>query len=97
VPTPTNISMRCFPNPFNPRVTIELNVGNNAGEVTVEVYDLRGKKVRTLHQGTLPEGLRHGMTWNGQNDNDENLASGVYLVQVKSGSQSVGQKITLVR
>ncbi|MCP4799107.1 MAG: T9SS type A sorting domain-containing protein [bacterium] len=97
VPTPANISLRCFPNPFNPRVTIELNIANSANEVTVEIFDLRGKKVCTLHQGILPEGLRHGMTWNGQNDNNENLASGVYLVQVKADNKSVGQKITLVR
>ena len=96
VPATSNIDLKCFPNPFNPRVTIELNIPNNS-PASVELYNLKGEKVRTLHSGLLPNGLRHGMTWNGKNDQGENLASGVYLVQVKAGGKSVGQKITLVR
>ncbi len=98
IPLAQNFGLHCFPNPFNPRVTIELDMaGRSLSEVKVEVYDVRGRKVRTLHEGPLPVGIRHGLTWDGQDDRGRALASGVYLVQAKAGDQRVGQKVTLLR
>ena len=98
IPAPQNLSLRCFPNPFNPRVTIELDLTQaKSGDSIIEVFDVRGLKVRTLHQGMLPTGKRHGLTWNGQDDGGRNLASGVYLVKARSGQLIAEQKITLIR
>lgn len=98
IPTPQNLTLRCFPNPFNPRVTIELDLSQaKSGDSIIEVFDIRGRKVRTLHQGMLPTGKRHGLTWNGQDDGGRNLASGVYLVTAKLGQLTAEQKITLIR
>ncbi len=97
VPPVAESRLRCFPNPFNPRVTIELELAAMSDEVTIEIFDVRGRKVRSLHHGLLPAGLRLGLTWNGQNDAGQNLASGVYLVQAHSGSWRARQKVTLVR
>ena len=98
VPAPQNLNLRCFPNPFNPRVTIELNLPQtSSGQSLIEIFDIRGHKTRTLFQGILPTGKRHGLTWNGQNDEGRNMASGVYLVKAKSGQTTAEQKITLVR
>ena len=68
-----------------------------AAEVTIEVFDVRGRKVRTLHRGPLPVGIRNGLTWDGLNDQGRAVASGVYLVQAKAGERKVRQKITLLR
>jgi poly-gamma-glutamate capsule biosynthesis protein CapA/YwtB (metallophosphatase superfamily) len=98
IPDVKNLTLRCYPNPFNPRVTIELDLTKaSSGETTIEVFDVRGRKVRTLHQGLLPVGKRTGMTWNGQDDHGRNLASGIYLVTAKSGLHTAEQKITLIR
>jgi hypothetical protein len=98
VPLAGGMGLHCFPNPFNPRVTIELEMGAvPTGEVVIEVFDVRGRKIRTLHQGPLPVGIRHGLTWNGQDDRGRAQASGVYLVQARAGGQKVRQKITLLR
>ncbi len=98
IPVPKNLTLRCYPNPFNPRVTIELDLTKvNSGETTIEVFDVRGLKVRTLFQGILATGKRHGLTWNGQDDHGHNLASGVYLVIAKSSNYSAEHKITLIR
>jgi poly-gamma-glutamate capsule biosynthesis protein CapA/YwtB (metallophosphatase superfamily) len=97
-PVAGGIGLRCFPNPFNPRVTIEMDLtAAPAAEVTLEVFDVRGRKVRTLHRGPLPGGVRNGLTWNGRDDLGQAVASGVYLVQAKSGEKRVRQKITLLR
>jgi poly-gamma-glutamate capsule biosynthesis protein CapA/YwtB (metallophosphatase superfamily) len=96
IPAATGLLLHCFPNPCNPRITVELELAA-VGEVTIEVFDVRGLKVRTLHQGFLSAGKRNGMTWDGQDDRGRNLASGVYLVQARKGQQLARQKITLVR
>ena len=99
-PLAAGLGLRCFPNPFNPRVTIELELPTTAGngsEVIVEVFNVRGQKVRTLHHGPMPAGLRNGLTWDGTDDGGRNLASGIYLVRAKSGERRTTLKITLVR
>jgi poly-gamma-glutamate capsule biosynthesis protein CapA/YwtB (metallophosphatase superfamily) len=101
-PSAPNLGLRCFPNPANPRVTVELDLtgmgkSGTVGEVNVAVFDLRGHRVRTLHRGPLESGLRHGLTWDGRDDHGQNLASGVYLVQAKAGQKRAGLKVTLVR
>ncbi len=101
-PTLAGLGLVCFPNPFNPRITIELDLsfaGSKASssEVNVDVFDIRGRKVRALHNGLLPAGIRHGMTWDGLDDNGRSLPSGVYLVQVHASGRMAGQKVTLVR
>lgn len=97
-PAAENLALRCYPNPFNPRITIELDLTKTqSGETSIEIFDVRGLKVKTLHQGILPSGKRHGMTWNGQDDLGRNLASGIYLVTAKNGQYQTEQKITLIR
>jgi len=102
VPQYNSIALTCFPNPFNPRITIDLDLSkagtiSSTTEVMIEVFDLRGRKVRTLHNGILPEGKRHGMTWDGQDDSGRGLSSGIYLVQARVGDKKARQKITLLR
>lgn len=101
-PAATMPGLRCYPNPFNPRVTVELDMAafrarSLGATANIEVFDVRGRKVRTLHRGPLPDGLRFGISWNGQDDQGHGMASGVYLVQVKMGEQTARQKVTLVR
>ncbi len=96
------LGLKCFPNPFNPRITIDLELPLGAGgglekQTTVEIIDLRGHIVRNLHRGLLTPGKRHGMTWDGKDDSGRGLSSGVYLVQVKWGDWRARQKITLIR
>jgi poly-gamma-glutamate synthesis protein (capsule biosynthesis protein) len=97
-PVVTSPGLRCFPNPFNPRVTIELNLAFvRTTPLTLEIFDVRGHKVRTLHTGPVPAGLRFGLTWDGRDDQGRDMASGVYLVQARVGTQRARQKVTLVR
>jgi len=91
--------LSCYPNPFNPRTTIELALPGGGGQVPVklELYDLRGRKVTTLFEGDLPSGLRHGFTWNGQDSAGRAAASGVYFCRARLGEQTANLKLMLVR
>jgi len=101
-PAGTGPTLRCFPNPFNPRVTIELDLRSvnrslASGGVAVEVFDVRGRKVRTLHLANPEAGKINGLTWDGRDQAGKALASGIYLVQSRLGEQTVSRKVTLVR
>ena len=78
------------PNPFNPATLIEFTLAA-AGHVSITVFDLHGRKVRTLMDRILPAGP-HGVSWNGTLDGGQHAASGVYFYQVRFGDGSASQK-----
>ncbi len=95
VPDAGVFTVSAAPNPFNPRTTIVLDLPR-AGDASLRVYDLRGRVVRTLHEGPLTAG-RHELVWNGDDDNRRAMASGVYFFEAKAvGEERIG-KLTLVR
>ena len=79
-----------YPNPFNSSTVIQFALPRG-GEASLVVYDLLGRLVAVLANGFL-EGGNHTLNWQA-----ENLPSGMYLVRLKSGSQSVVQKIVLLK
>jgi len=83
------------PNPFNPRTVVAFDLAH-AADVRLSIYDPRGRRVRSLHQGTLPAG-RHEMVWNGQDDHGRALGSGVYLFRLEGAGASRTGRCTLVR
>ena len=86
---------RPYPNPFNPSAKFNLYV-EARGELTVDIYDVRGQRVRALHQGVIEPGW-HTMVWDGRDDLGRNQASGVYLVRARAAGQEGIQKMTLVK
>ena len=69
------------PNPFNPATTIGYSVAGRS-RVTIRVYDLVGRVVRTLVNGEAEPG-EHVIVWNGTTDSGERAASGVYFVKME--------------
>ena len=75
-----------YPNPFNPATTIPLSVPNGAETVDVAIYNLLGQLVRQVWSGPLAAG-EHRLTWDGQDDKGQPVASGAYLYQLRMGEQ----------
>ncbi len=75
-----------YPNPFNPTTTIRFTIPA-ASQTRVEIYNIRGEKVTTLHDGNLEEGP-HTLTWHGTNDQDDVVASGIYFCRVSTDNES---------
>jgi uncharacterized membrane protein len=71
------------PNPFNPQTTIPVTLDRDAS-LTLEVIDVAGRRVKTLHQGPLGAG-RHEFVWSGKDAYGRQVSSGVYY------SRLVGQ------
>ena len=90
-----NRPLAVVPNPFNPRTTVAYYV-EKAGPVSVEVFDIRGRRVRILQQGDLPSGS-HRVTWEGDDDRGSQVASGVYFLRLSTPTTQVDRRAVLVR
>jgi phage FluMu protein gp41 len=84
-----------YPNPFEETATIEY-VLSGTREVTLEVYNVLGQRVRTLVSGERERGL-HRVAWDGENRYGERVGSGVYFCRIEAGDFTETQKMVLVR
>ena len=82
--------MQNYPNPFNPTTVINYSISRSSF-VTLEVYDILGRKVATLINGEKPAGNYH-VEFNGSN-----LATGVYLYRLHAGNFSAVKKLILLK
>ena len=77
-----------FPNPFNPETWIPFQLATPS-DVTITIYDIRGRIVRTLILGNQPAGTYQSRSkaahWDGRNHFGEKVATGVYFYTLKAG------------
>ena len=84
-----------YPNPFNPETTISYALPQT-GKVKIDVYNIKGQKVKTLVNEHKAAG-QHSVVWKGTDDNNKQVASGVYLYKMKSGKFSTTNKMILMK
>ncbi|HIN01796.1 MAG TPA: T9SS type A sorting domain-containing protein [Candidatus Marinimicrobia bacterium] len=83
-----------YPNPFNPSTTIRFDIPNSLEimqPTSLLVYDVSGRYLLTLLDQPMKPGY-HEITWN-----PNGFSSGVYLVKLKTGTQTSTQKVTYVK
>jgi serine protease AprX len=95
VPGPATRLLGNSPNPFNPRTEISFELAA-AGQVQVDIYDVKGRLVQSLARGIFPAG-RHTLKWSGKDDRGADQASGVYFCRFRSSDVAQVQKMMLVR
>lgn len=74
-----------YPNPFNPQTAVRFYAAQ-AGPVSVDVFNVRGERVRRLHDDASSAGWQE-LTWDGRNDAGGSVASGSYLLRVEAGGR----------
>lgn len=84
-----------YPNPFNPTTNINFDTRKMA-DVLLEIFDIVGNRVRTLVNSILPAGQHH-FQWNGLNDHERPVASGIYFYRLKVGQSAQTRKMHLLR
>jgi len=94
LPTATALRDIC-PNPFNPTTTIRFDLAQ-ASTVTMRIYDLSGRAMRSLLNTRLEPG-RHSIAWNGRDDEGRTLAAGTYLVRLQTSNFAGSRTVTLVK
>ena len=84
-----------YPNPFNPTTTISFTLPNRTN-ISLEIYNVLGQKVRTLYKGDLAAGM-HQFEWNATDNGGNAVASGIYFYRLSDGEISKSQKMTLLK
>jgi len=84
-----------YPNPFNPVTTLRYDLPVN-GFVNIMVYDMLGRKVKTLINQTQGTGYR-SVIWNATNDYGRPVSAGIYLYQIQAGKYISTKKMVLLK
>lgn len=84
-----------YPNPFNPETTIYFS-NDQTSLIKIDIYNLRGQKVRSLIDREYQCG-NHSIVWNGCDDNNELVASGIYFCRMFVGGNSKLNKMLLMK
>jgi hypothetical protein len=92
---PAGLSLGVTPNPFNPQTTISFEMPTDS-EVTLSVFDARGRLIRHLLEGYLAQGPQE-VSWDGRDEVGNTVAAGVYLVRAVTPRHRSTAKLALVR
>jgi len=84
------------PNPFNPQTTISFDLPHQAN-VSLRIYDLTGRLVRTLLSNKVAGSGRNNVVWQGRDEAGRQVSSGVYFCRLEAGRYSESMRMVLVR
>ncbi|MCP4711714.1 MAG: T9SS type A sorting domain-containing protein [Planctomycetes bacterium] len=84
-----------YPNPFNPTTTISFRLAK-VENVKLTIYDIMGRKVRTLLNNRLNQGT-HLIVWDGRGNSSQVVASGVYFYTLSVDDRTVAKRMTLLK
>ncbi|MDZ4724215.1 MAG: FlgD immunoglobulin-like domain containing protein [candidate division Zixibacteria bacterium] len=95
-PLPASFTLdQNYPNPFNPETRIEYDLSQPT-TVQLDVLNILGQRVRQLVDERQSAG-RHSVIWDGRNNRGEQVGSGMYLYQLKTGESIASRKMVLLR
>lgn len=84
------------PNPFNPTTQISFDLAQG-GKVSLRIYDVAGRLVRTLIDKEMAAGRSHTVVWNGLDDQNGRVASGVYFYRLDAVGVSLTKKMVVMK
>ena len=90
-----DIKLINYPNPFNPKTTIEYSIPQDS-KVELKIYNIKGQKVRILVNELLPAG-EHSAIWNGKDSNGNRVSSGIYFYKLEAGDFQKVRKMILLK
>ncbi|MFZ1946743.1 MAG: T9SS type A sorting domain-containing protein, partial [bacterium] len=87
--------LRNFPNPFSQTTTVRFAVAERS-HVTLAIYDVTGRLVRTLVDADLKPDA-YGVVWNGTDRREREVASGIYFCRLEAGRSVRTNKMLLLK
>lgn len=94
--TPTEFALgQNFPNPFNPTTTITFSVPE-AGDVTLKIYDVLGRNIRTLAAGTYNPG-NYSVVWDARDSRGSMVSAGTYFYAINAGNYHAVKRMLFLK
>jgi len=84
-----------YPNPFNPVTSLNYGLPED-GLVNITIYDMMGRIVKTLVNGSQAAGYK-SIRWNATNDRNEPVSAGLYLYTIQAGEFRQTKKMVLLK
>lgn len=85
-----------YPNPFNAETMIQYQIADARQPVRLVIFDILGKKVRTLVNENQSAGF-YRVKWDGKDDHGKDVSSGIYVYRIDAGNLSESKRMILVR
>jgi len=95
IPSLPPILLGNYPNPFNPSTTIVFRLATES-QVNINIFNIKGQKVKILLNEKMTSGIYH-LIWNGKDDHEQDLGSGVYFYQLKTIDYSCVKRMIMLK
>jgi hypothetical protein len=92
----SSLRVRNYPNPFRPKTSVHYDVPVR-GTVDLAIYDVAGRRVRTLLKGEPHAPGTYGLPWDGRSDQGDPVAGGVYFARVEVAGETASAKMVLLK
>jgi hypothetical protein len=81
----TDLNMNAFPNPFNTTTNLEFNIPADIQSPVIKlmIYNIAGQIVKTFNIPVIPYKMKYSIHWNGLNEQDNQISSGIYIATLK--------------
>jgi hypothetical protein len=85
-----------YPNPFNPSTEIRFAL-EESSNVILTIYNTKGQKIQTLYKGNAPADIVKSVLWDGRDDSGKQVASGIYLYELRTKKETFIRKMILTK
>ncbi len=88
-----------YPNPFNPdtRISFDLASDNDREPVRLEVFNLKGQRVKVLFDGWMEPGRNRSVVWDGTDESGKSVSSGIYTYRLEIDNRIMTGKALLIK
>lgn len=85
-----------YPNPFNPSTEIRFALEESSNAI-LTIYNTKGQQIQTLFKGNVPADIVKSVVWNGRDNSGKQVASGIYLYELKTNKETYIRKMILTK
>ncbi|MBN2030683.1 carbohydrate-binding protein, partial [bacterium] len=94
--SPTSLILHpAYPNPFNPSTIISFELPDDS-QVNISIFNLLGKRIRTLKKDRMKAGT-HSILWDARDDNDNRIATGLYVCKLQVNDEMWTEKLMFLK
>ncbi len=86
-----------FPNPFNPVTTISFQLGSNEEKIDLDIFNIKGQKIRTYHFNDIQSGTLQNVNWEGNDEAGNPVSSGIYYYRLSGKDHKINRKMLLIK